>query len=382
MNNILKYASLLLAAAMLFACDEKSGTDPVVEGGEFRILVDKDVIQSNGTDASTLTVMLGDKDVTAESTIYDAENNVATLNGGKFTTTENGEYKFWATYGTNSTFSKDAFDNGLITIKAIPVPVPAKAKDPQESNLSFKHRVFLIQSTGTACKYCPGMVMIMRKAFDPAKMVLAAVHNFAAGDPAYLAQPSYGALGASGVPSVSIDFASVYGNYTDQKGLEDAISQRYNSTEAKVGISVNSVIEGDYLVARVSVKAAETGTYNVGAWLLEDGIYGKQLDEYGIKAKDPDHNYDNHDNCTRIADSRWNNSFVGFPLGEVEQGKTAEKTFVMNLKKDFKVENLHLAVFVTEASDEAPGHRVSGKYYTMNNVIDCPVGEEVTFEYK
>lgn len=380
MRNIIKYASLLLAAAVLASCDEKK-IDPE-EGGEFRIIVDKDVIQSNGKDASTISVMLGEKDVTKDATVYDEANNVVTLDGGKFTSTQSGEFKFWATYGTYSTFSKDAYDNGLVTVKAIPVAVPAKAKDPQEGNLSFKRRVFLTQSTGTGCKFCPGMVMIMRKTFDPERMVLAAVHNFGPGDPAYLAQPSYGALGASGVPSVSVDFAAVYGNYTDQKGLETVINERYAATDAKVGISVNSVIEGDYLVARVSVKAAETGTYNVGAWLLEDDIYGKQLDEYGIKAQDPDHDYDTHDRCTRIADSRWNGSFVGFPLGEIQQGKTADKTFVMDLNKDFKVENLHLAIFVTEASDKGPGHKVNGKYYTMNNAIDCKVGVETAYDYK
>ena len=383
MKNVLRYASLLFAAAMLFAsCDDKNGTDPVDETAELRLVFDKDVIQSNGTDATTLTVMLGDKDVTSESVIYNDKNEILSLDGGKFTSSETGSFKFWAEYGTMMTFDKNKPDNGMVTIKAIPMSIPSAAKDPQPSNLSFKRRVFIAQSTGTGCKFCPGMVMIMRKVFNPEKMVLAAVHNFASGDPAYLAQPSYGSLGASGVPSVTIDFASVFGDYTSQSGLAKTISDRYDEVDAKVGISVNSVVKDGYLVAKVTVKAAETGTYNVGAWLLEDNIYGRQMDEYGVKQKDPDHDYDTHDNCTRIADSNWEGSWVGFPLGEIAEGKTVSKTFVMELKEDFKTENMHMSVFVTEASDEAPGHKVRGKYYTMNNAIDCAINTEVTFDYK
>lgn len=394
MKNLFRYASLLLAAAMLFAsCGEKDNPDPNGTGGgndpsgntpsgEIRITFDKDVIQANGTDATTLKVMVGDTDVTSDSEIYDENNNPVTLNGGKFTASKSGSYKFWALYGTLKTYDKSKTDNGLITIKAIPVPVPAPAKDDTPEKTTFTRRVFIAQSTGTACKYCPGMVMIMRKVFDPAKMVLAAVHNFAAGDPAYLAQPSYGSLGASGVPSVTVDFASVFGDYTSQSGLKKTIDDRYEAVDAKVGISVNSVLKDGYLVARVTVKAAETGTYNVGAWLLEDDIFGKQADEYGIKKQDPDHDYDRHDNCVRIADSNWEGSYIGFPLGEIKKGETASKTFVMQIKEEYVVENLHMAVFVTEASDERPGHRVNGKYYTMNNAIDCDINKEVGFDYK
>lgn len=398
MKTLLKYASLLFAAAMLFAsCGEKDdnpdpnggnsgnggGTPSVPElTGEFLLTYDKDVIHANGTDATTLKVMLGDTDVTSESTIYNEKNEPVTLNAGKFTASESGSYKFWASYGTYSTYDRSKPDNGLVTIKAIPVAVPAPAGDDTPENTSFVRRVFIAQSTGTACKYCPGMVMIMRKVFDPEKMVLAAVHNFAAGDPAYLAQPSYGSLGASGVPSVAVDFASVFGDYTSQTGLKNVIDTRYNVSDAKVGISVNSVLKDGYLVSRVTVKAAETGTYNVGAWLLEDQIFGRQADEYGVKKQDPDHDYDYHDNCVRIADSNWEGSYVGFPLGEIKAGEIASKTFVMQIKNEFVAENLHMAVFVTEASDARVGYKVNGKYYTVNNAIDCDINTEVRFDYK
>ena len=141
MKNIFKIASLLAAAVMLFACGEKNnGGDEGVGNGDFYLVVDKDVIQSNGTDASTLTVYLAGKDVTADAVIYNDKNEELSLVDGKFTATSNGEYKFWATYGTYSTYNKNLDDNGLVTVKAISVAVPDVVADPSASKTSFVHR--------------------------------------------------------------------------------------------------------------------------------------------------------------------------------------------------------------------------------------------------
>lgn len=397
MRKLMNIASLLLAAAVLFSCDEKGeGGGTSNPEGELRIVLDKDVIQNNGTDAAVLKVMCGDQDVTADAIIYNDEDEVVNLKGGKFTSTKAGMYKFWAAYGAMMTYDEEAYDFGYTTVKVIPIPVPETAADPSPEKTSFVRRVFIAQSTGSNCKYCPGMVMIMRQTFDEDKMVRAAIHNFGSGDPAYLAQPSSSTLGGSGVPSVCIDFATVYNDYTNQPQLASRIDQRYEAAEAKVGISVNSVIEDDMLIIRTSVKAAETGTYNIGAWLLEDRIYAKQADEYGIKKLDPEHDYDTHDNCVRVADSSvGGKSYVGYPLGEIKEGETAEKTFVMSLFKEnavndndddrddsWKVENLHLVVFVTEPNIKGLYfQKFNNNFYTVNNVIDCDIDCEVPFEY-
>ena len=100
MKSFFKYASLLAAAVMLLSCekdnnDQNGGTD-TPGAGVFKLVADKDVIQSNGTDATTLTVYLDGVDVTAESVIYNDAKEVVTLNEGKFTASKDGEYKFWA----------------------------------------------------------------------------------------------------------------------------------------------------------------------------------------------------------------------------------------------------------------------------------------------
>ena len=89
MKNIFKIASLLAAAVMLFACEKVSS-----ETG-LEIVSDRDVIQSNGQDAATLRVLFRGQDVTDKATFYDEEDNPVTLQGGKFTASSEGEYKFW-----------------------------------------------------------------------------------------------------------------------------------------------------------------------------------------------------------------------------------------------------------------------------------------------
>lgn len=400
MKRFMTIASLLAAAAMLVSCAEKAGDENGGEGtgnaGTLRLVLDKDVIQNNGSDAATFKVMLGEEDVTSKSTIYDDENEELKLSNGKFTATKTGMYKFWASYGTYVTYDPKAYDSGYVTVNVIPVPVPAAATDVTPDKTSFVRRVFLAQSTGTECKYCPGMVYIMRQTFDKDKMVLAAVHNFASGDPAYVPQPTYGALGASAVPGVAIDLSTSFGDCTDQPALASAIKKRYDAEDAHVGISVNSVIENDMLIAKVCVKAAVDGNYNVGAWLLEDNISGYQADELKIKQLDKEHNYDLHHNCVRAVQSGvGSQSYVGFPLGDIKAGETVEKTFVMYLFNEtasndngdkvddsWKIEDLHLAVFVTEPDTKGLYfQKFNGQYYTVNNAIDCKIDCEVGFDY-
>ena len=143
-------------------------------------------------------------------------------------------------------------------------------------------------------------------------------------------------------------------------------------TDVKAGVSVNPMLYDDgTLVVRVSVKAAVEGDYRVGAWLLEDGIYGDQTDKDNVAGGDK--SYDTHENCVRLIDSRYDGEWAGKPLGTIKAGKTAEKTFVRNVKKAWKTENLHLAVIVSAAD---------GSKYAVCNAVDVPIDEPTPFEYK
>ena len=375
MKNIFKIASLLAAAVMLFAC-EKIDPDAVLT-----IVSDRDVIQSDGQDVATLKVLLGDKDVTSDAIFHDETDAVVNLQDGKFTATEDGEYKFWAEYGTATTYNKNLEDKGLFTIKAISVAVPAEADDPQKSNTSFVHRTFLTQYTGTACGYCPYMIKIVKELQAdntiPTKAVHAAVHSYSSADPAYIAAPKTGSY-----PYLTVDLFQGFSHSQPSSELMALVNADVE-TAAKAGISVNSVYyeEKGVIVVTVSVKAAVEAPFRVGAWLLEDEIYGAQSDYDKVGDK----SYDTHENCVRIADSKYLDvddntiKWFGHSLGTLKAGDTATKTFVMDVKKSWKVENLHLAVFASyEFLDEERNKLV----YTVANAVDAPIDAVTPFEYK
>ena len=381
MRNIFNIASLLAAAVMLFSCEEIGDTQKESEGQDVdssMMLVltsDKDVIQADGQDVAVLKVMYGDKDVTSESIIYTDKDEELNLDGGKFTASSVGEYKFYAEYGTLTTYDKKADNNGLYVIKAISVSVPDAVPDTDLSNTSFVHRTFLAQYTGTGCKFCPLMVKVIRdlmgKNVIPEKAVHAAVHSYGAGDPAYISAPR-----VTNYPYLTLDLVQGFSAEQGADYLGELIdAQTFGS--AKAGISVNPLYyesEGT-LVVKVAVKAAVDGLYNVGAWLLEDDIYGQQTvyEQYRVFA---DESYNTHENCVRIADSKYFSTWFGHALGTIAKGASAERTFVMNIDKTWKVEKLHLAVFASYG--EQNGSKVT---YTVCNAVDVPIDAPTPFEY-
>ena len=376
MKSLFKYASLLAAAVMLLSCEKENNGQN--EGGDtpgtgvFELVADKDVIQSSGTDASTLTVYLDGVDVTAESVIYNDAKEVVTLTDGKFTASADGEYKFWASYGTYTTFDKSQDDSGMITVRAISVAIPEVAEDPDSKNTSFVHRAFLTQYTGTGCGYCPYMIKIIRELMAdntiPGKAVLAAVHSYSNADPAYISAPR-----VNNYPYMHINLDKGFSHTQGSAPLYAEVNS-IAASDAKAGISVNPVLyEDGTLVLKVSVKAAVDGEYRVGAWLLEDGIYGQQNDYDGVG----DNSFNTHENCVRSIESRYDGEWAGKDLGAIKAGQTAEKTFVMDVKltgaKAWKVENLHLAMIVSSKE---------GSRYVVCNAIDCPIDAPTPFDYK
>lgn len=384
MKRFLKYASLLAAAVMFISCEE----DTPATLSDIVLRVDKDVIKSDGSDVATFTVYSEDGTVITEGvTLYDAAtDSEVPFDNMKFSTTTEGEYTFWASYKT--------YISDRITVKAVNVDIPSAAADPSPANTSFVRRTFLAQFTGTTCGYCPGMINWINKLRADEKIrnstVLAAVHSFASGDPAHMSSPQPGAFYGNGFPYLNIDIVKGLGiGYDTDEGdeyyvklLKNAIIDRIAEAPATAGISANpemvenvtiSGTTSDYLIVKAGVKSSETAEYAIGAWLLEDAIYGKQSLYGQYVTADPDYDYDTHNNCARVVDSNNGTGWTGHSLGTILEGKTAEKTFLLRVKNSWKTENMHLVLFVTKKGAD-------GKF-TVNNVIDCPINKPTQFEY-
>lgn len=385
MKKIIKMALLLCAAAMpMISCSDKVESDNGVEVNDLVIAFDKNVIQSDGSDNVTMTVFYKGADVTAESLLCLVEGeDVTVLDNNKFSISVAGEYHFQAAYQTST--------SDVITINAIDKSVPAAPADPQSGSTSFVKRAFLNQYTGAACPNCPVMVKMLRDAFfevvdgEPVmlsewkdKIVLASIRN-------YSGEIGFANTGTppGGWPYLQLDYSESYSvnAAAGAKGLQNRVNA-LTANPAKVGISagVNYYEDENQIVTLVTVKAAEAGEYNVGLWLMQDNYYKKQSDNYGIIGNDE--SYHIHENCVRIADSKYLNSHVGYPLGRLEKGETASWIFVMNVDEDWfkksggSIEDIHLAAFVT-----TPVKTSRGMTYPVVNAIDIPYNESVAFDY-
>lgn len=415
MKNLFKYASLLIAAVMLFSCSgtvDPEQVKPEVPGNTEKpgpvkpkdlalvIATDRNVIQAN-VDVATLSVSLTNGVDTEEIAIedvvfYDGDNNPLDLPDLKFTAKKAGEYVIWANYGT--------YESNEITIKALDIPVPATPADPEPASTDFKAKVLMMEFTTTGCSYCPNMKLLLHNALEDAsvadKVVLTACHSGLVGskpDPAYIRTTIDDFCAITGFPSVNFDLYHSFNNYNVGKSeMQTMINDFHSSKEDEAaGIAVNSILDGGKLTFKATVKAAVEGEYRVGALLLEDGIYAVQS---GGSAQEW---MNTHDGVVRYIDSKYSNAsgkeqYFGHLVGKIAKGKTADCVFDWDLDKiwsdgtyngelyggvpwsEFVMDNLHLVVFVSTMTTDDKGNQ----YYYVNNVIDCPVNGMTPYEYR
>ena len=355
----------------MFACDRPSVEEPVqVISGGIVLSSDKDQIRSDATDAVTFTVEVTDAqgvkhDVTEHAEIYisyEREPLVSNI----FTTSTEGEYIFYAVYGL--AVSQDLLVTAINDVPELPT-------DPQEDNLSFRHRMLLIQHTGATCSNCPRMMDSLKKLAENEAYnglyhhVASHSYNDGEADAAYseTARDLSMAYNKSGLyPMLTFNLSSA-STGTDLSEIKSQIDL-LKKDQADAGVAAAVEVSGDDVIVNIQVKAAVKNNYRVAAWLLEDGIYSLQSGMY-----ESWHN--THNNAIRYAAGQLSQlSFAGEKLGSLDKGGKAEKVFVMPLHDEWVVENCKVLVIVT-AADE------NGNYDVANCAL-CQIGETVTYEYK
>ena len=315
--------------------------------------------------------------------------------GRTFSTTEPGEYVFKVQYKTNQSEE--------VRITAITRDIPSAVADPQPSGTSFVHRTFFNQFTGVECPNCPYMVYLLDQTLVNGyedKVVLAAIRNYSSKETGFANVPNSGGY----YPYLHIDYSKSYNHEGGLAAELQSLIDQWTSTPAKVGISANPVYyEDGQIIVKVSVKAAETGEYNVGLWLMQDEYYMPQSFnndvpgalngtwDKGYKGDSSKNRYDYHHNAVRVAASKYMGGHVGFPLGKIDAGKTAEWIFVVNVNlgtaeysytdhwwegnagQKINLDDLHFAAFVTSHE---------GIRYTVENAIEFPYNQPKAFDYK
>ena len=385
MRNIIKYASLLFAAAVLFACEGVETNDTL------KLTSDKNLLQLG--EEATLTVTLGTKVITEGVVFYDSKNKELNLPDFKFKATEVGKYEIWANYGS--------YNSETVTISVTDLVMPEAPADPKPESVNFKVRALFTEFTTTGCGFCPQMKQLLHSTLEKPdvedKVVLTACHSMliqSVPDPAYLRTEYQTFANATGFPYLYCDMYAGTGNYTaspaDMASFINDLCEEKKDIAA--GISVASDFKDGQIVAKVTIKAAASASYRVGAFLLEDGIYGKQ----SSATADWMHT---HDNVIRHIDASFyigdNYRYCGHSVGEIEAGKTADYAFAWLLDDIWKagrrngesyggyrwddpvVENLHMAVFVSSVDVNEKGE----EFYRVVNAIDCPICGKTPFEY-
>ena len=249
--------------------------------------------------------------------------------------------------------------------------IPALPADPQPDNMTFHHKIMLLQHTGTACPNCPRLMVSLRELAGDGdyadKYQHVASHSYNTDDPAWSKAASQISGQSRAYPDLSFNLgAESTGNDTSLPTIKSYIDQLHKDA-ADVGIAASASLKDNVVTVNVQIKAAVANNYRVAAWLLEDDIEARQdgaTEEW----------MHTHENALRaFSGSSLNMGVYGERLGDLKAGETAEKVLTITVEDGWKAENSKVLVIANES--------VEGRYDLANCAI-CPIGGTVNYDYK
>lgn len=360
--------ALLLTAFSFVACEKG-----IVEG-EPVLSFSSDFMLANGTDKLVMTVTVEGEDVTEDAIFF---LNELPHNGNTFSTSTAGNYTFHAVYNnqrSNSLMVKVA-DTRLYG--ELPADSVASKFD------GFAHKVLLTQGTGTWCGWCPYMIrsieLFREEQANADKVVVVATHS---GDnlSCKASEAALKACRISSYPSsaFNLNYESLISNNVPSYNAVNINTKAAMELkeDARVGIAAVSRIAGGKASVRAAVKVGVSGAYRINAWLVEDNVVDVQSNYTEL--------YDGkssavieHDFVLRAASCT--TPIYGEWLGKkelCEAGETIELYHEFSAK-DANVADIANCKVVVLVSAQLEG----STRFTVNNVIECPVGGMVGFAY-
>lgn len=367
--------AFLPAFASCSSDDDPNGGDGgngTITLDKLTIVTDKTFVESDGQDVATFKVYTPEgKDVTAEAKFF---MNDAAYANNTFSSSEEGEFEFMASYGGELT-------NNTVTIKALSGTLQLPA-DPNPSADNFRRRVMGVQFTSTYCSFCPYVISAIHEYENRNNdVVFTALHsNMTSVDP----MTCKGSLAVknkymiSDLPSLmfNLDKKNRSTSETTASSIRSTV-EGLMGTSSKCGISVVTEAQDGKGTVKVqaNIKTSARGIYKVGVWLLEDGIVADQSNSTGIDFSEQGIDINTHNNAVRginatIADE--SKPVADVPGVDMVIDGNLEYLYEFNLS-ELKVDDLskcHVVVFVTDANG------------IVDNVVNCPVNGNVPFEYK
>ncbi len=292
--------------------------------------VDKNSIIADNTDKAVFTVMQDGVDVTSESNVC-LKNGVCLL-GTFYTTSEAGEYIFYATLKDSDGTNK----SNEVTVTATEVPlVEFDATKTLHKNVTY------FTYTATWCGPCYDFKTYMKKMIeDYGGDHIVQVNYYTADSNTKVAsnlsttirgQLISAGFNFSGVPTIITELTEQVSN--SDRTIRSSYN-KYVAKPAKAGISVNSTVTDFAIDVTVTVGAKEAGIYYIGSFLTEDNIMAKQSGHSGEY---------NHTNVLR---AKGESNIFGSELGTMAVGETISKDYSFPMGANYVAENLYVVVYV------------------------------------
>lgn len=354
---------MILAACAMASChgnqDGAVNPDGTVE--PYTLTVDKQVIESDGIDAATLT-------------ITDAAGQVLTqgyaLRNASFHIEETDEYR--SGIGSDGDANKfTSIIDGTYTITAMyngveceaPVQITAQNRAKYER---FHKNVAIYRLTGTWCQYCPYMTEALnnRDSYTKDHSIVMEFHNADEFSVAYSMQMDMAAYLLSrygtkddGYPYCIYSISEGSGKRT-VNDIKRLVKNRLVEHPAQTGIKATSSIDGGKLTVNATVMASVDGSYDLGMAVLKDKCIpasGAYEDEY-------------NDVVLSVSGNFYAMSTDAFDLK-----KDAEKTLVKTWESDkLDAKNCRVVLFTLRDAD--------GKVI-IDNAVEFKVGEGIDYRY-
>ena len=306
----------------------------------------------------TFSVTDGGVNVTSAAEIWEMVSGepAVRLDNTTFTPSEAGTYYFAAKH--NEMFSAQ-----------VKIDAYSSAECKSEGHDFFRRHIVL-DFTGTWCVNCPRMAEAVHQASQTGefydRMIDVAVHwtdEFMIKEGEALVDKwNYKQL-----PYVVVDMdksTEVNGKQTQSEFIMTGLRKTGGYFAHPCGVKVSTCVEGESLNVDAEVTITETGSYNICALLLRDGVVAPQ--------KNGAENYV-HSSILIGSLSGAIDSGVALGDGELSAGSVVNHSFSCELSKIEDFENTRVVVYVMQSHN---GVNV------VNNATQCPVGSSVEYRYE
>lgn len=343
-RGIWNWSILCVFLGLAVACGGSDGNDdPQPEGpGEEGTLVlkaDRDTVDNSGYEPVNFTVWLGDKDVTAASSVVNQVTHEE-VKSKTFLPTEKvakGAYTFKATYKSK--------ESAAVKVTVI-------------NGVSYAKHLFLMYFTSVYCPKCPLYTKAIAEEvipMSPGRVDVMALHGNSTSWPdPFLLEHTYTLLthfSLPGYPSLIIDHQATWNILRDEEQFKESLGEI-----GLAGIAIKSSVDANReLTAEVRVKSRRDFEQpcTVAVVLMEDGLTA---------------NMETFDWVVReyLTDIYGDKESTG--TGSIGRNKEWSKTFHFTLPDEYKTENMKLLAYVVTAEGEALNSR------------QVKLGEQVDFE--